>query len=400
MNTQTLDFTGPVPLIDGIPVYPIFGSAQGNYGISNVSDVLVSRLRDGTDLNEVWEDVIAAPAEFNKNRLSVVTLLSYMTPNAADAVWQNMTVPSFEEATEHGVPKSAATPAEVLLCGFTRKDWDLRTEFTCKFLREADRRQVDAIVNSALAADNQLLTGTILRRLFNPAETRNEFGHRVFGLWNGTDGLAPPDHLGQTFPTTTTHYVPSQNAVLDSADLEDSARMIQDKGYGVNPGSHLLIFANPQEADLIQGWRAGKESRTGGPVCKFDYIPSQNSFPYLSDQQIVGQTAPTDYNGLEVLGSYGPMYLTQSHFIPKGYLIVAATSGPNSDNNAVGVRVHELPEHQGLRLLPGSQPGYPLINSFYSRCMGTGVRHRSAAVCVQVTASSAYTKPAHSSIPV
>src|SRR4029077_4271333 len=114
------------------------------------------------------------------------------------------------------------------------------------------------------------------RRIFNPAETRNEFGHRVFGLWNRTDGLAPPDHLGETFPPTTTHYMASQNAVLDSADLEDAARMITDKGYGVNPGSHLLIFANPQEADLIQGWRAGKESRTGGPVCKFDYIPSTN----------------------------------------------------------------------------------------------------------------------------
>jgi hypothetical protein len=175
--------------------------------------------------------------------------------------------------------------------------------------------------------------------------------------------------------------------------------MIQDKGYGIN-NSHLLVFANPQESELIQGCRAGKESRTGGPVAKFDYIPSKNSFPYLTDQNIVGETAPTDYNGLEILGSYGPMYLTQSHFVPKGYLIVAATSGPNSENNTVGVRVHELPEHQGLRLLPGSQPGYPLINSFYTRCFGTGVRHRSAAVAIQVTAGTTYTKPPDSAIPV
>ena len=44
------------------------------------------------------------------------------------------------------------------------------------------------------------MTGTILGRLFDPAETKNEFGHRVFGLYNGTDGIAPPQYLGRTFP--------------------------------------------------------------------------------------------------------------------------------------------------------------------------------------------------------
>ena len=52
MNTQTLDLTGPVPLIDGIPVYPIFGSTAPSYGISHSGDVLVSRLRDGVDLQK------------------------------------------------------------------------------------------------------------------------------------------------------------------------------------------------------------------------------------------------------------------------------------------------------------------------------------------------------------
>jgi hypothetical protein len=66
------------------------------YGISNSSDILVSRLRDGVDLNEVWTDMVAALAEFNREGLSIVSLLSYETPNSADAVFQNLTVPSFE----------------------------------------------------------------------------------------------------------------------------------------------------------------------------------------------------------------------------------------------------------------------------------------------------------------
>ena len=342
-----------------------------NYGITHSGDLLVSRLRDGTDLNEIWEDAVAALAEFNKNRLSIVSLLSYSTTNAADAVYQNLTVPSFEEASEFGVSKSIAPPAEVLLCGFTRKDWDLRTEFTRFFLREADRRQVDAIINTAMASDNQLLTGSVLRRLFDPTEKRNEFGHRVFGLWNGTDGLAPPDHLGQSFDTTVSHYLASGNATLDSLDIEDAVQAIQDKGYGSpENGSHIIVFANPQEAKIIQSWRAGKESRPGGPVSSWDFIPSKASFPYLTDQQIVGELAPQDYGGLAVLGSFGPTWLVSSHFIPKNYVAVVASSGPNSDNNPVGVRIHELPEHQGLKLIPGNHQCLPLASIFRAAWLG------------------------------
>ena len=160
----------------------------GNYGITHTGDLLISRLKDGTDLGEIWDDAVAALEEFNKNRISIVNLLSYQTTNSADAVYQNLTAPSFEQASEFGVSKSIAPPAEVLLCGFTRKDYDLRTEFTRFFLREADRRQVDAIINTAMASDNQLLTGSVLRRLFDPTRTHNEFGHTVFSL---LDGSAP-----------------------------------------------------------------------------------------------------------------------------------------------------------------------------------------------------------------
>jgi hypothetical protein len=353
-RTPTLDLSGSIPLVNGIPVFPIFG-ATANYGITHSGDVLVSRLRDGTDLNEVWDEISEVIAEFNKTRLSIVSLLSYPTTNSAEAVSQNLTLPSFEEASEYGVPKSISPPMEVLLCGMDFRDWDLRWEATWKFLREADKRAVTGIVNTALAADNQLLTGKILRRILDPAEGRNEYGHRVFSLYNGTDGITPPAHLGLEFPTNTTHFISSGNAVLDSLDIEDSVRMIRDKGYGVGDNSHLIIFANPAQSAQIQQWRANVESRPGGPKSVWDFIPSKNSFPYLSDSQIVGETAPTDYNGLEILGSLGPCWLSESHFIPPNYVLVAATSGPGSPNNVCGMREHILPDYQNLRLIPGNQ---------------------------------------------
>lgn len=79
-----------------------------------------------------------------------------------------------------------------------------------------------------------------------------------FGLWNGTDGLARPAVLGRTFDPSTTHYLASTAAQIDSGDIEDVYRMIRDKGFGLGNGSQLLILAYPDDSEDIQTFRAGK----------------------------------------------------------------------------------------------------------------------------------------------
>jgi hypothetical protein len=113
--------------------------------------------------------------------------------------------------------------------------------------------------------------------------------------------------------------------------------------------------------------------------------------PYLTDQRIVGSVAPADYNGLAVTGSYCRGYVIEHPGIPTGYVLVVATGGPDSVDNVVGFREHPDAAWRGLRPLPGNWQGYPLIESFAQRTFGVGVRHRSAAVCLQVTAGSTYT---------
>ncbi|MBF9315242.1 hypothetical protein [Mycobacteroides chelonae] len=362
-------------------------------GIQASGDVLVNSLADGTDINAVWEDLITAFQVWNSERTTIASLLSFKTVNASDAVPQSVGSASFERATEHGLPKSAGTPADALLLGYTFDDYDLRTAFTWKFLRNADRRQVDAVLNGIMESDNKLVTGTILRRLFDPTEGANEFGARVFGLYTGTDGVTPPPYLGNQFPTNTNHYLPTQNAVLDSQDIEDALNLIRIKGYGLDSSSQLLVLANPVESELIQTWRSGKESRSGGPLAKHDFIPSVKAPPYLQPEHIVGQPISGDYYGREVLGSYGPAWLLETSFVPTGYVAVVASGGPNSERNTVGMRELANVAYQGLRTIPGNQLGYPLQDSFFQRSFGVGVRQRGAAVCLQVTAGSTYTAP-------
>jgi len=165
---------------------------------------------------------------------------------------------------------------------------------------------------------------------------------------------------------------------------------VQHHGYGVGDGDQLLVMCNPVEGETIRGLRAGQ----GTPASPFDFIPSQDAPAYLTDLTIIGSRAPAEFNGLRIVGSYGDAWIVEDHFVPVGYVIAVATGGPNSISNPLGFREHRRPELRGLIQIPGDNKDYPLLNSYYVRGHGIGVRHRGAAAVMQVTANATYTAPA------
>jgi hypothetical protein len=361
-------------------------------GISVSGDVLVNETSDGVNLNALWTEIAEALALYNEHRSAIVRLLSYPTTAVADVIAQSVDGESFKEATEFGVPTALREPADYLRLGYNFKDYDKSLRATWKFLRSATAEQVSAQVTRIFEADNRLVNGTIFNRLLNPAPVLNEWQHKCYGLWSG-DGMVPPDYLGQTFDGTHTHYLTSGSTNIDSADIEDMIHHITEHGYGRfgSQGGQLIILAHPDEAEDMTFWRAGVEYATGKKP-KWDFIPSQAAPAYFTTEHLVGAIPPADFNGLRVLGSYGDAWLIESHYIPGGYVIVAATGGLDSDMNPVGMRHHVNPAYQGLRHIPGAGP-YPLQDSFYARGFGVGVRHRGAAVVMQVTENTIYTPP-------
>lgn len=390
--TAILDLAD-LPMIDGVPVAPIFGGEQsGQMGIIPAGDALATHTADGVGLNEIWADLVGAFDTWNKHRTGISDLLSFRTVLPGEAVPQNVSSPSFEQLTEYGVTNAAGLPGEAAILGYDFGDFGLRSSFTWRALRAMTAEQVYAAINGIMHSDNRLVTGTILKRLFDPSPKTNNEGYTCRGLWNA-DGQYVPSYLGHEFdPATTTHYWKSDATQVDSGDIEDAVRTIRAKGYGREAGSQILILASQLESENIQTFRQGEESRSGGPIAKHSYIPSKKAPAYLTPDNIVGEAISGEFHEIECLGSYGPAWLVETEFIPAGYIAVVATGGPNSQNNVIGVREHPVSSYRGLLAAPGNT-GYPIQDSQYIRSFGVGVRQRGAAVAIQIGSGTDYTAP-------
>lgn len=357
---------------------------MANNGYSGKADVLCNRTADGIDLNDIFAEIQEANAIYNSHVNSLAALLSFRTTDTGAAVPQSgWAVEEFEESTSYGIPQKVGVE-NALKLGFTFKDWDLGLGASWKWLRDASAAEVTAKVQRVYEADTKLVVQSVFNRILDDRTFTNDWGLPCYGLLNG-DGMKLPDYMGQKFTGTETHYLQTASATLDAADIEQAARNVKRFGYGVEDSSKIILLASPNsiEASGLAGWRAGVEHATD-KVAKYDFVPSSNAPAFWTNQEVRGAVPPADYAGLPVVGSYGGILVIESHFMHDDYAIVFATGGPGSEKNVVGFREHKQPQYQGLRQIPGNQTGWPLLDSYFQRSFGVGVRHRGAAVAIQI----------------
>ena len=229
------------------------------------------------------------------------------------------------------------------------------------------------------------------RRLLDPAPRFDEFQHTRYGLWSN-DAMVPPSHLGQSFAGSHTHFRTSGSNTVDSQDMDDMIRRVTEHGYGRFGSQGGSWSSSPTQTRLTTRRSRGRASRAPSarsPSSTSCCLRPPRPTSRLSTSSAV---APSACERLQVLGSNGDARLIESHCISASYVIVAATGGLDSDCNPVGFREHPNVAYQGLRHIPGRGP-YPIVDSFYARGFGVGVRHRGAAVAMRVTTNGSYTTP-------
>lgn len=364
---------------------PLIGAEQG---FNERADVIVAA--DGTDLNSFWNEVQDTIRIRNAQRNTLIDQLATRVTGAITSV----NVPSevnFEEATEYGQPVGIRGAFTRMWRGYDFKFYDLAIRYTWMFLAEADRQQLEMNHNLALDADTKLLFNKVMKTLFNPLNVvgvgdKNE-PTTVYKFYNG-DGEVPPPYATYTHTGTHNHYLTSGAATVTSANLDTMADELGHHGYTLQNNYRLVLWVNKQEANIIRGFKTANGAA-------FDFVPNPALYGgkiwVPNDGSYVG--GPTGTVHGEV-GTYGPWHVVEEAYVPPGYIIGLASGGAENLQNPIGIREHANPAYRGLKIIPGQRSDYPLVDSFYRRGFGTGIRQRGGGVVMQVTTNASYAVPA------
>lgn len=376
---------------------PPFGAEEFSGGGYGTEGDIVYVTNDGVDLNLLWAEAQAALAVWNAGRSRLVDILTFPVTNEIESVPQ-VGEASFEEASEFGEPQAERLKIGYFQLGFDFKDYDRATRFTWKALRDMDARQVQAVNNALLQADERLIFKKIMEAVFDNRDRETDIrnnAYKVYPLYNA-DNTVPPPFRGTTFTGAHTHYMKSGNTKIDSADLEDAYENIAEHGYSIEAGTVIVALMNRAELRECRKFRMNVENNNS-VVANYDFIPSRNQPAQFLDAPtgLLGSLPPDTWNGMRVYGSYADILLVEEPFIPAGYFLMFGTGGAGNLQNLVGFREHRNPVYRGLRILPGNDQRYPLIESYYTRAFGTGIRQRGGAVVMQIGsgANSTYAIP-------
>jgi hypothetical protein len=368
----------------------LVGSELPRLGGTNQASDLVTKTVDGFDLNVLWNEFQDTIAIQNAQRTKIVQLLSFPVTALIERVAQ-VSSARFEVASEYGEPRGIRPQTGYFNLGYDFEWYDIAARFTWKFLAEAPAAQVQAINAMVLEADNVLIYEKVMSALFagnvNREANISDQIVPVYGLYNN-DGTVPPKYKSNTFDGTLTHYMTSGAVDLVPADLDDLYENVAEHGYTKGNGYSFIVIVTSREAKKIRTFNIANGAT-------YDFIPAQGDYTQLlpANTQLIGSQPASTYNGMNVLGAYGPMLILEEDSFPAGYIAGLATGGPENLGNPVGFREHENTSLRGLRLVKGASNDYPLIDSFYNRGFGTGIRQRGGAAVMQVTASATYTPP-------
>lgn len=375
-------------------VYPGLGGSERGY---NASGDIVSRTIDGVDFNDLWAEYQRTLQLANSGRQRIIDFLTFPVTREIERVAQGGSGTDFEIATEYGEPVGTRASVNYFNMAYDIERYDLAVRYTWEFLVQSDSEQVNAIHASVLEADNRNIFNKVMRTIFNNSNvvtSINGSPYNVYKFYNN-DGTTPPAYKSNTFLSTHNHYITSGAATLDSKDVEDIQDDLYKHGYTGSSGYRLVLMVNKAQGDVIRTWRFN-QTNANGAVAKFDFIPARGreDLLFLSNTQVLGNQPAANLGGMDVIGAYGDFLIVQEDYVPAGYMAAFATGGEANLGNPVGFRESNIPALRGLRMVQGNTLNYPLIDSYYQRMFGTGIRQRGGGFVMQVTANANYAPPA------
>lgn len=376
--------------------------AANRQGTHVASDV-VTQTADGTDLNFIWSDFNALLNQVNAQRQALINFLIFPVTQPVEQVTQPGQGVDMEEASEFGEPVGSRIQPTYFNLGYTFKWYDLASRYTWQYLADATDAMVNSVANAAVEAYYRKLLTEVMRTIFNSTNltaTIRGNAYPVYKFYNA-DGTVPPAYKNNTFSGSHTHYKTSGAVgVLEAQDLD--TMVIDDfasHGYDQLGGYRLVVMVHSTVGNQIRNFRSAVNTNqaVGNNYGRYDFIPAQGQPGQIipATTQVIGATqVGNTLNGLNVIGTYGPLVIVTDDWLMTDYVMAFATGGSENLGNPVGLREHANTNLRGLRLVKGRNPDYPLIDSFWAAGFGTGVRQRGGGIVIQLTNNASYTTPA------
>ena len=194
-------------------------------------------------------------------------------------------------------------------------------------------------------------------------------------LWNGYyDSLEniskPPPQGANTFSANHNHYIVAGSTSFNTlALITTAAAHIREHGY---EGRIICLLNIAQEKEVT------------------DYLTITSTSVQVSNPitNIVGA------EGIDWMGRLMGVDFIRTSAMPAGYCLFAGVDAPGGTTVVKFVESHNA-SFRGLRLIPGPNPGYPIIMSQYMRYFGAQVYNRSLGVAVEFAASGSYSNPSY-----
>lgn len=221
-------------------------------------------------------------------------------------------------------------------------------------LQRSSGKEVSMAFNRPMAEDPEAVLIKFLEVMMTDPGTSNA----GYGFYNGEFATeekitAPPQYGQQTFSANHNHYFTSNtSATLDLADINEMKATIRHHGYR---GS-LAAFINSTTVQVLEDLAAWTStSIIRGPI-----------------------------SDMVAVDGFGERFMLQgvtfhvTEMVPSNYILMVEVNGAESERPLI---MFEPANMRGLRLHPGNNPNYPIIESFWDRWFGVKVWQRGAG-CV------------------
>jgi hypothetical protein len=248
--------------------------------------------------------------------------------------------------------------------GFTKK-FGTSYGYTFDWLKDATSKDIEALQADILRQDRDNKRDVILKAgLYTSTD----------GFWNGSyetapsEGItAPPPYGKNTFSANHSHYIGTSQTTILLTEVAEWRTHIREHGFQ----GPIVGFINSTDSKAIAKALLPTDSgiKVSNPLTDF-----------VSINGYIGRAGGVDW--------------TETEWVPSGYVLLYATAVGAGSDSAKPVRLIEPtnPSFRGLIIIPGENPQYPIINSYYLRYLGAKVLHRGAGVAVKL-GNATYSNP-------